>query len=87
MPLQYDDIDGSWGHYSKDWPSTHEHAHAKWVFANKTAIIPYGSYVLMDNHCEDNKRPCLRVETQELLNKLNENFNIVRQVIIDDMFV
>lgn len=80
MPLTYDDVPGSWGVYSQGWPSTFEHAHAKWVFANKSnKLIPYGSYVLMDS---DKERPHLRVESQELLDKLNTNFDIVRKAIL-----
>lgn len=81
MPLTYDDIPGSWGVYSQGWPSTYEHAHAKYVFANKSHVIPYGSYVLMDS---DTDRPYLRVETTELLGKLNEHFYIVRKAILQD---
>lgn len=79
MPLnQNDHGDMSWGHLSKGWPSTNVMAEAKWVFANKSHVIPYGSYVLMES---DTKKPYLRVETQELLNKLNERFNIVLKAI------
>lgn len=81
MPLnQTDHGDQNWGTLSTGWPSTSEYPYAKWVFANKSnRLIPYGSYVLMDS---DKTRPHLRVESQELLNKLNENFNIVREAIL-----
>ena len=79
MPLEYDDIPGSWGEYSKGWPSTSDHAYEKCVFANKSKLIPYGSYVLMES---GSKQPYLRVENTELLEKLNENFDIVRQAIL-----
>jgi hypothetical protein len=81
MPLVYDDIPGSWGTYSEGWPSTSEWAVSKWVFANKSKIIPYGSYVLMESSTAN---PYLRVETQELLDKLNENFNIVLRSIVEE---
>lgn len=82
MPLnQHDHGDQNWGTLSTGWPSTTENAYAKWVFANKSnRLIPYGSYVLMESNT---KHPYLRVETQELLNKLNENFDIVRRAIVD----
>lgn len=81
MPLnQQDHGDQSWGTLSKGWPQTSEHAYEKYVFANKSKIIPYGSYVFMDYKTQP--FPYLRVESQELLDKLNENFNIVRKVIL-----
>lgn len=77
MPLnQRDHGDENWWTLSEGWPETREYANSKWVFANKSKIIPYGSYVIYGD--------ILRVETQELLNKLNENFNIVKSSIIDE---
>lgn len=81
MPLnQIEHGDQDWGTLSTDWPSTNKLPYQKWVFANKSHIIPYGSYVLMDSHT---KTPYLRVESQSLLNTLNENFRIVRDVILE----
>jgi hypothetical protein len=76
MPLnQTDHADVSWWTASQGWTETTEHAYAKWVFANKSHVIPYGSYVVSGN--------ILRVETPELLRKLNEEFDIVRRAIIE----
>jgi hypothetical protein len=81
MPLnQQDHGDENWGDLSKGWPSTDQYPYEKWVFANKSNVIPYGSYVLMDSN---QPKPYLRVESQELLNKLNERFDIVRKVIVE----
>ena len=78
---QQDHGNDNWGVLSKGWPSTNVLAYQKYVFANKSKIIPYGTYVLMDS---DKKRPYLRVETEALLETLNENFHIVREVIIEN---
>lgn len=66
MPLQYDDIPGSWGTYSTNWPAlrcANEHeAKRAYVACTKENLVPYGSYVLVDND--------LRVESEALLEKL-----------------
>lgn len=86
MPLnQRDHGDVSWADMSEGWPETNEHAYEKWVFCNKSKIVPYGSYVLISR--DKNKlTPYLRVESQKLLETLNENFNIVRDVILGKRF-
>ena len=69
MPLQYDDIPGSWGVYSKAWPSvqfyTKEEADRAFVACTKEHVVPYGSYVV--DHW------IIRVETEELLVKLKQH--------------
>jgi hypothetical protein len=66
MPLTYDDIPGSWGIYSAEWPSlqcTNKiEADRAFVACTKESVIPYGSYVLVGTS--------LRVETNEMLQKL-----------------
>lgn len=79
MLNQTDHGDVSWWTLSEGWPETNENAYAKFIFANKAnGLIPYGSYVLGD------AEGILRVETQELLDKLNENFNIVKKAILKE---
>lgn len=81
MPLnQTDHGDQNWATLSTGWPKTTQHPYEKWVFANKSKLIPYGSYVLMESNTQ---HPYLRVESQQLLDKLNENFDIVRRAIVD----
>lgn len=81
MPLnQKDHGDQSWWTLSEGWPETREHAHAKWVFANKAQCIPYGSYVLGG---DAKSWGPLRVENRVLLDRLNEYFGIVRQYILE----
>jgi hypothetical protein len=50
MPLQYDDVPGSWGHQAKHWPTyicrDAEHAQRVFVACSKENVVPYGSYVL-----------------------------------------
>lgn len=66
MPLTYDDTPGSWGIYSKDWPSitfdSEEQTLRAYIACTKANIVPYGSYVMLDK--------CLRVETEQLKSKL-----------------
>lgn len=59
MALAYDDIPGSWGLHSQNWPmirTTRENARMAHAFCVKCPDIPYGSYVLMDNE--------IRLETE-----------------------
>ena len=65
--------DQNWWTLSEGWPETNRYAHAKWVFANMTGIIPYGSYVVRDD--------VLRVENDQLLSKLNDAFEMVLRAI------
>lgn len=66
MPLEYDDILGSWGVYSKDWPALHcknkEEADRAFVACTKEHVVPYGSYVQCGL--------TLRVKIPEYLQKL-----------------
>lgn len=66
MPLQYDDIPGSWGTYSQKWPALRcgndAEAQRAYVACSKENLVPYGSYVLVGND--------LRVENEELLERL-----------------
>jgi hypothetical protein len=68
MPLKYDDIPGSWGVYSRGWPSLNfasdDDMWRAYIACSKAKIVPYGSYVLMDKQRE------LRVETEEMKSKL-----------------
>lgn len=69
MPLTYDDIPGSWGRYSEGWPcikfsSDKAHNEAR-LHMIENKVVPYGSYVSVDNE--------LRVETPELLAKLTKS--------------
>lgn len=42
------DEPGSWGRASEGWPEVSgDYAYDLYVFANKTSVVPYGSYVLM----------------------------------------
>lgn len=76
MPLnQRDHADINWGVYAREngWELTDVRAHAKYVFANKSGIIPYGTYVLDG---------CLWVESKELMDKLNKAFDVVWNTIV-----
>lgn len=66
MPLEYDDIPGSWGDNSKSWSEIKENAYDKYVFANQTGCLTYGTYVLIGE--------TLRVETQELAEVLTNTW-------------
>ncbi len=69
MPLEYDDIPGSWGVYSKDWPhltfTSERDLERAYVACTLERIVPYGSYVRCD--------PDLRVETKEQLETLKQH--------------
>ena len=64
--LTYDDVPGSWGVYSKGWPSlvciSEEDAERASIACTKGKVVPYGSYVKVGNQ--------LRVETPQLLEEL-----------------
>lgn len=74
MPLQYDDVPGSWGKYSENWPSLeippklveeakktnpHYPVHTAHVKLCREAEVPYGRYVTVEGK--------LRVETENYL--------------------
>jgi hypothetical protein len=48
-PLQYDDIPGSWGVYSANWPSisfdNQQDADRAFVACSKEKVVEYGRYV------------------------------------------
>jgi len=80
MPLnQINHGDVSWWKLSEGWSETRQHAKSKWIFANKSCIIPYGTYVV------DIENGILRVETKKLLDLLNENFNIVYRIFREEI--
>lgn len=66
MPLTYDDEPGSWGRASTCWPAVQlcgeDAAKRAFIACSKGALIPYGSYVMVDNS--------IRCETQELADRL-----------------
>lgn len=78
MLNQKDHGDINWWTISEGWHETKVNAHSKYVFANKSnGLIPYGSYVINGD--------TLRVETNELLNKLDEHYNVVRKAILKEI--
>lgn len=70
-PLTYDDIPGSWGVYSANWPKltfrTEEEARNAYVVAWKHCGVPYGSYVLVGKE--------LRLETEAYVVKVDKYLN------------
>jgi hypothetical protein len=70
--------DESWGLLSEGWPQTDDDARGKFIFANISKIIPYGSYVINGN--------ILRVENITLLNLLNNNYSVVRKYFYDKFY-
>ena len=66
MPLTYDDIPGSWGVYSRDWPAlefgTKDEADRAFVACSLENVVPYGSYVKVGNS--------IRVENEVYKSKL-----------------
>ena len=66
MPLTYDDVPGSWGLASKNWPTlvsvSEADANRAFIACSKGKVVPYGSYVKVGNE--------LRIETPELLAEL-----------------
>ena len=65
MPLQYDDVPGSWGTMSQGWPET-PYSMGKWLLCTKAHVVPYGSYVKVGD--------VIRVETPKLLAALEEAY-------------
>jgi hypothetical protein len=82
MPLQYDDVPGSWGTGSREWPAlvfpTSDLARRAYIACTKANVVPYGSYVLMDDtnyprQWKNGKATTeLRIETIPLRDKLEE---------------
>jgi len=79
MPLAYNDIPGSWGTYSEGWPyircETEDESKRAFIACTKTNLVPYGSYVVVDEvRLPFGVRPSkpehyvrhLRFETEEL---------------------
>lgn len=90
MPLEYDDEDGSWWRLSEGWPEITNEAYAKYIFANMSKVIPYGSYVFSHGdyrNCKDSphKGDVLRIENEELQKLLNNNYNIVKEYIVKQL--
>lgn len=85
MPLnQYEHGDQSWWTLSQGWPEERHHARAKYILAAR-GILPYGTYVFGCRGYRGLDQETLRVETPELLKKLNEEFEIVARAIIESM--
>ena len=73
MPLTQQDE--NWGRLSEGWPEIKgEIARPTFVFLNMSKLIPYGSCVLVD-------RKTLRIENDELLKLVENNFRIVLQAV------
>lgn len=74
MPLQYDDVPGSWGTHSTGWPET-PYSIGKWLLCTKALVIPYGSYVVVGAkgpHPYDYSDAVIRVETEAFKKKLED---------------
>lgn len=86
MPLTYDDEPGSWGRHSEGWPET-PYTMGKWLLCTKAAIVPYGSFVVMqpnygkdrsdsdswtERERKDHIGAIIRVETQAMLDNLED---------------
>ncbi len=77
MPLEYDDIPGSWGTQSEGWPST-PYTMGKWLLCTKAAIVPYGSFVVAGSkgpYPYDYSEAVIRCETVALRDRLEEVYN------------
>ena len=74
MPLQYDDIPGSWGQASKGWPRytalNSDWAERAFIACSKEYVVPYGSYVAVGLD--------IRVENLDYLAKLTEHMATAR---------
>jgi len=73
MPLAQNDIEGSWGKLSIGWPET-PYTIEKWLLCTKAEVVPYGSYVAMQPNYPSHDGAVIRVETQELLQKLERAY-------------
>lgn len=86
MPLTYDDEPGSWGRHSEGWPET-TYTMGKWLLCTKAAIVPYGSFVVMQPNYGKDRSPgdtrfdrerkdaigaVIRCETEALRDKLDQ---------------
>lgn len=81
MPLEYDNVDGSWGSQSEGWPST-PYTAGKLLLCTKAHVVPYGSYVVVGAKPihgpgeafagYDYRNAVIRCETIELRNKLEQ---------------
>ena len=69
MPLTYDDEDGSWGRLSEGWPTV-PYSVGRLLLCTKTEIVPYGSYVVMRPKYPSNEGGFIRIETEELRDRL-----------------
>lgn len=74
MPLDYDNIDGSWGRKSMDWPrleGTQIELDLAYLACSKEHVVPYGSFVMHETF--------LSIETEELLEKLKSHLSTSRK--------
>jgi len=89
MPCVYDDVPGSWGEQSKGWPST-PYTMGKWLLCTKANVVPYGSYVVIQPHYPKNDGAYIRVETSEMLAKLEAVYKGMfldcRKMLLDEEF-
>lgn len=71
MPLQYDDVPGSWRGFSASWPKivflTEDEAKRAFIACTKANVVPYGSYVMVGLE--------LRTETLDQRNNLLDWLN------------
>jgi hypothetical protein len=74
MPLTYDDIPGSWGTQSEGWPET-PYTIGKWLLCTKAHVVPYGSYVTIAPNYPDYKDAVIRIENENLKQKLEESYD------------
>lgn len=72
MPLSCDCYPGCWATHSVDWPAIINGylADELWKHANAKRVIPYGSYVLTNGLQISKLTHQLRVERQDLFDKL-----------------
>jgi hypothetical protein len=92
VPLQYDDVPGSWGTQSEGWPST-PYSMGKWLLCTKAKIVPYGSFVVVGatgKYPYDYSKAVIRCETVALRDNLErvyeEMFVKCRNLLIREEF-
>ena len=74
MPLSQ--ADGNWEKASEGWPEIKEEAYGKYVFNNMSKILPYGSV------CYLMEEGILRIEREEQLKFLEDNYRIAKDAIL-----
>ena len=71
------DEPGSWDKASWDWPSlTGDSAYHMFVFANQTGVIPYGSYVLINERGRYGATESLMRVLPEYIDRLQSEFEL-----------